>query len=283
MKRTLRSYLPPRVRAAAAALAGRSSPPAPVAAAPAAPAPAPAAPAAQPARSQFADRSNYKATWTALSTTDHDAAMWVAGYAEEERLRDTALHTVDVLRRYVGVRPTDSILEIGCGIGRVGKELAPLCGHWTGSDISKNMLETAGQRLAGLENVSFQELSTVGLGEFADDSFDVVYCTVVFMHLFEWDRCAYVREAFRVLRPGGRLLVDNVDITSGHGKSFFAESASYPLDQRPAQIGMVSSGDELRMYGEWAGFDAIEIHRWDDAWVGLAAVKPTGSTDVSDV
>jgi ubiquinone/menaquinone biosynthesis C-methylase UbiE len=227
----------------------------------------------------FSDRSDYKSTWTALSTSQHDAAMWVAGYADEDQLKETGSHTVDVLRRTVGIEPTDRILEIGCGIGRVGKLLAPECAHWTGADISKNMLGVAAHRLDEFDNVDFVELSTVGLSELGDQTFDVVYCTVVFMHLLEWDRFTYVQEAFRVLRPGGRCFFDNVDITSSHAKSFFAEAASYPLDERPAQIGMVSSGDELRTYGEWAGFDSIEIHRWDDAWVGMTGTKPGAPAD----
>jgi len=36
----------------------------------------------------------------------------------------------------------------------------------------------------------------------------------------------------------------------------------------------VSSGDELRSYGEWSGMADIEIHRWDNAWVGLTGTKP---------
>jgi ubiquinone/menaquinone biosynthesis C-methylase UbiE len=235
---------------------------------------APAGDAEAAASKQFAVRSDYKGTWTALSGTDEDAAMWVAGYAEEERLADTGRHTVDILKQTVGIEPTDRVLEIGCGIGRVGKVLAPECAHWTGADISPHMLATAAKRLQGIPNVALVELSTVGLAELPDNEFDVVYCTVVFMHLFEWDRYTYVKEAYRVLRPGGRAFFDNVDITSPHGKVFFAEAASYPLDARPPQIGMVSSGDELRTYAEWAGYDNPQIHRWDEAWVGVTATKP---------
>jgi SAM-dependent methyltransferase len=226
------------------------------------------------AGTRFDDRSNYKGTWSALATTHDDAEFWVAGYTDEPQLEITGNHTVDILREYVGVKPTDDFLEIGCGIGRVGKVLAPQVKSWTGADISAGMIEVAKRRTADLPNVRFQELSGVGLSEFADESFDVVYCTVVFMHLFEWDRYAYVKEARRVLRPGGRCHFDNVDITSSHGKQFFADSAAYPLDSRPPQIGMVSSGDELRCYGEWAGYENIEIHRFDDAWVSLNATKP---------
>ena len=40
----------------------------------------------------------------------------------------------------------------------------------------------------------------------ADSSIDVVYSTVVFMHLESWDRYAYVKEARRVLPPGRQAL-----------------------------------------------------------------------------
>ncbi len=224
-------------------------------------------------RMRLKNRSNYKETWTALAQTTDDAANAVAGYVDEAELDVTARHTVDVLREYIGINPTDDILEIGCGIGRVGKVLAPQCASWTGADISAGMIEIARRRTSELPNVRFEELFSVGLSGLDDDSFDVVYCTVVFMHLFEWDRFTYVKEAVRVLRPGGRCFFDNVDITSDHGKQFFALSASHPIDARPPHIGMVSSGDELRSYGEWAGLADIQIHRWDNAWVALTGSK----------
>ena len=45
------------------------------------------------------------------------------------------------------------------------------------------------------------EISGYDLSGVADASVDVVYCTVVFMHLESWDRYNYISEAFRVLRP----------------------------------------------------------------------------------
>ena len=221
----------------------------------------------------IARRSDYKSTWEHIATSLHGAKMGVAGYTDEDELERTARHTVDILEQKVGIKPTDTVLEIGCGIGRVGKVLSPRCEKWIGVDISKQMLSHAAQRLRALPNIELKELSGDGLKEISENSIDVVYCTVVFMHLFEWDRFRYVEEAARVLKPGGRCFFDNVDITSSHGKDFFQEAYAYPRDARPAQIGMVSSGDELETYAKWAGLSNIEIHRWDDAWVGVTATK----------
>ena len=103
---------------------------------------------------------------------------------------------------------------------------------------------------------------------------DLVYCTVVFMHLYEWDRFRYVKEAWRVLRPGGRCYFDNIDLTSTNGWKVFEDSNAYRPDERPAYLAMTSTADELRTYGIRAGFDRVETHRWDDAWVALTGVKP---------
>ena len=136
----------------------------------------------------------------------------------------------------MGLSQNDVILEIGCGIARVGKPLSTECLHWFGADISAGMLSHASKRLMGRENTTLVELATVGLQEFPRDAFDLVYCTIVFMHLFEWDRYRYVEEAFRVLRPGGRCYFDNFPLDSKHGWNVFTEGTRYPLDRRPAHI-----------------------------------------------
>jgi len=199
--------------------------------------------------------------------------MAVAGYSDEGELDRSGSHTVDILHRFVGINPSDIFLEIGCGVGRTGKILSSRCRKWIGTDISGCMLQYAAQRLNGLENVELIELSTVGLKEVADDSVDVVYCTVVFMHLYEWDRYRYVQEAFRVLKPGGRCFFDNVDITSSHGWKVFMDGFSYDIEKRPAHLSMASTGEELQAYALRAGFKDVEVHRWDDAWVGVTGIK----------
>jgi ubiquinone/menaquinone biosynthesis C-methylase UbiE len=223
------------------------------------------------------DRSDYKSTWQHLSGTETDAKMYVASTVDEADFAKSAEYTLEVLTRLVGVRQIDVILEIGCGIGRLGAVLAPRCAQWIGTDISANMLTHASRRLNGLPNVKLVELAGVGLAEIPSATIDLVYCTVVFMHLYEWDRYRYAQEAFRVLKPGGRVYMDNVDITSSLGWKIFSDAASYPPNERPAFLPMLSSLDELRTYAQRAGFEHIATHQFDDAWVAVTGVKPSPS------
>jgi ubiquinone/menaquinone biosynthesis C-methylase UbiE len=205
-------------------------------------------------------RGDYKSTWDAASVDMDSAKLAVSGYTDEDEYARTALQNVEILEETVGVRPDDEILEIGCGVGRVGAALAPLCRRWVGADVSANMLRHARERLSAFDNVELVELNGWDLAPIQTSSLDVVYCMVVFMHLDEWERYSYVREAMRVLRPGGRLYVDNFNLRSEPGWQFFLEMATnyHPL-WRPPNISKSSTTDELRTYLERAGFVDITV------------------------
>jgi ubiquinone/menaquinone biosynthesis C-methylase UbiE len=205
-------------------------------------------------------RSDYKGVWTKLSETASSAKMHVSGTEDEATIEQSGVGTSEFLLKNVGINPTDAVLEIGCGIGRVGKCLAPRCRRWIGADVSPHMLGFARERLREFPNVEFVELSGTDLRPIADNSIDLVYCTVVFMHLEMWDRYTYVEEAFRVLQPGGKLYVDNVDLCSDGGWAIFQTHRRFPIDQRPDHITVCSTPQELQEYLKRAGFEAIESH-----------------------
>ncbi|MBI5198286.1 MAG: class I SAM-dependent methyltransferase [Nitrospirae bacterium] len=214
-------------------------------------------------------RSAYKATWNDLSQTEDRAKMHVTGYVEEDRIQSSAEETKNVLLKTLGIGPGDMVLEIGCGIGRVGRVIAPLCKEWIGCDVSTNMLQHAAERLKDYGNVRFVELSGYDLKPIPDQSVDVVYCTVVFMHLEEWDRYQYVLEAHRVLRPGGRIYIDNINLCGEEGWAVFDRHRGARPEKRPAHISVTSTPQEIEMYLKKAGFQSVTIENhtlWARGW-----------------
>lgn len=227
-------------------------------------------------------RSNYKGVWNNLSTTYRAATTHVIGDVDEVAIKEAATHTLYWLEQTVGVRPDDTILEIGCGIGRVGEILAPRCQKWIGCDVSANMLQHADQRLASFSNVQLVEISGYDLQPIPDASVDVVYSTVVFMHLDEWERYNYIKEAARILKPNGRIFVDNFNLRAPEGWDIFLTHWRVPPPQRPAHISKASTPQELEVYLQRAEFADIQVHE-NGAWVQAYARRPEVVSEVGGI
>ncbi len=205
------------------------------------------------------ERVQYKEVWNSYSADLSNAMKVIAASDDEEGFRSSAEVTRQTLEECVGIFPTDVILEIGCGIGRVGQVLAPRCREWIGADVAENMIRHLRKRLQHHSNVRTVVLDGYDLDMIPSESIDLVYCTVVFMHLEEWDRFNYIREGFRVLRPGGRMLVDNMNLLSDKGWGIFETLLNtFSPRERPPQIGSCSTPQELEVYFQRAGFQEIQ-------------------------
>ncbi len=202
-------------------------------------------------------RQEYKKVWNALSATEDDAKRAVSGYTDEGAYQHAGKQTYDMLRASVGVNADDVILEIGAGVGRVGAVLAPICKEWIGVDVSENMVQHMQRRLRGYRNVRAIATSGFDLAPIASSSVDMAYCTVVFMHLDEWERYSYVAEAFRVLKPGGRFVVDNVNLLGDDGWAMFESHRATPPRKRVPHLSKTSTPEELHAYFSRAGFSDI--------------------------
>jgi glycosyltransferase involved in cell wall biosynthesis/SAM-dependent methyltransferase len=100
----------------------------------------------------------------------------------------------------------DVCLDLGCGIGRTEKHLAPLVKEIHAVDFSATMLETARRRLAGCSNVQFYQNDGESLGMFRSAMFDLAWAELLFHHVPIEITDKYLREIARVLKSGGRFV-----------------------------------------------------------------------------
>ena len=108
-------------------------------------------------------------------------------------------HICDVVRAYL---PCERFLDAGCGDGRFLGALADeLPEDVVGVDISQRILETARVRIprAQLRQANLESMP------FEDGRFDLVLSSQVIEHVL--DAPAAMRELFRVLEPGGRMVI----------------------------------------------------------------------------
>jgi SAM-dependent methyltransferase len=113
-------------------------------------------------------------------------------------------YAADLARRVAAAEPAN-VLEIAAGTGIVTRALrdAAARSELVATDLSPAMLEIARPKFRADETVTFQPADALAL-PFADASFDVVACQ--FGIMFYPDKDQGNREAFRVLKPGGRYI-----------------------------------------------------------------------------
>ncbi|MGA8390233.1 MAG: metalloregulator ArsR/SmtB family transcription factor [Pseudolabrys sp.] len=153
-------------------------------------------------------------------------AYFRAHAAEWDRIRK--LHVADeavedAIRAALSDKPFRSLLDLGTGTGRMLEMFGPDIERGLGLDLSLDMLLLARDRLerAGLRNCSVRQGDIYDL-PLANGSFDVVILHQV-LHFLD-DGARAIREAARVLRPGGRLLV--VDFAT-HEQEFLREQFAH--------------------------------------------------------
>ncbi len=117
-------------------------------------------------------------------------------------------NTNRTLARIAGIRPGDRVLDAGCGLGGSGFWLAQHLGaRVVGITLAQSQVDQA-RRIAdrrGLaDKVRFERSDFTGTS-FPTGSFDVVWAVESLCHA-EVKGCFY-REAARLLRPGGRLVI----------------------------------------------------------------------------
>jgi ubiquinone/menaquinone biosynthesis C-methylase UbiE len=153
-------------------------------------------------------------------------AYFRAHAAEWDRIRKlhvTDAAVEDAIRAALADKPFRSLLDLGTGTGRMLELFGGAIERGLGLDLSLDMLLLARDRLerAGLKNCSVRQGDLYDL-PLVNDSFDVVILHQV-LHFLD-DGARAIREAARVLRPGGRLLV--VDFAP-HEQEFLREQFAH--------------------------------------------------------
>jgi ubiquinone/menaquinone biosynthesis C-methylase UbiE len=113
----------------------------------------------------------------------------------------------DGLVKLSGIEPSDRVLDVGCGPGYLTRRIARAVGadgEVVGIDPSSSVLAYA--RSVAPPNCTFR-LSGAESLSLPDASFDAALSSLAIHHLPPENRPTAFREIYRVLRPGGRLLI----------------------------------------------------------------------------
>ncbi|MEE4330899.1 MAG: class I SAM-dependent methyltransferase [Wenzhouxiangella sp.] len=217
--------------------------------------------------------TSYRQVWDRRSSDDLAALEAVDNSGSEQVAQATGKRAAESIARALAIQEDDSVLELGCGAARIGRELVSRCGQWIGVDISPNMIRAAERRLSGRDNVRLHVLDRTSLAPIDSDSVDKVYSVAVLCHMDKEDLFLYLREIARVLKPGGLAYLETWNLADPVGwerwmyeVEFWARSDH--SQRKDVARNQFCVAEELTLYADRAGFDVLTCFR-DSPWLQL--------------
>ncbi len=165
------------------------------------------------------------------------------------------------LMQKVELQPGERVLDVACGTGtiaQISSQKVSKTGSINGLDINPGMLAVARKQLQDAP-LTWHEASAEEM-PFADEKFDVVICQMGIQ--FMENRSAALQEMYRVLVPGGRLVI-NVPGPAGPVFKIFADALNNHINKEAAEfvhhVFSLHDTSEIQKYFEDAGFKEIVV------------------------
>jgi len=135
------------------------------------------------------------------------------------------------------VRGSDLVLELGCGYGRVMKELSRFASQIIGNDISKDSLELARSYMEGCQNYAVFLMDASQMS-FRSCTFDIVFCIQNGISAFGVSKKRLIAESIRVTKNNGAILF------SSYSPRIW--EARLEWFRRQSQFGLIGEIDEKK-------------------------------------
>jgi SAM-dependent methyltransferase len=185
--------------------------------------------------------------------------------------------SLDRLLALTAPRPDWRVLDVATGGGHTALALAPYVREVVATDLTPQMLEAARGFLQskGARNVEFREADATAL-PFSDSEFDLGTCRIAPHHFPDVGQ--FVKELFRVVRPGGLAVVIDNMVPEDRTAAEYINNFEKLRD--PSHNWSYAEPDWIRFFQE-AGFTGLHVEffrkaRDFDVWTGMMSVdEPT--------
>jgi ubiquinone/menaquinone biosynthesis C-methylase UbiE len=162
----------------------------------------------------------------------------------------------------MGLGAGQKVLDVGCGIGGASFLFADVVGPggFVGAvDVSTDLVGVASRRAGNRTELEFRVGDALSI-PYPDHTFDFAYSERVFLYLP--DRLAALREMQRVVRPGGRICLVDVDFDCIALYSASPDVTRKMLSIVAAALPNRNSGRELPFLAKQSGLRDIRIDTW---------------------
>lgn len=191
-----------------------------------------------------------------LATFDRESAMSYIVGGQYETMGEG-------LRRIVeshGLKEGDYLIDVGCGSGRLAWSLSQSkfrdTIRYLGIDIVPEMLEFAAEK-CGQPMWRFELVLEPKIPE-VDACADMVCFISVFTHLMQEESFLYLREAQRVVKPGGRILASYLDINAPEHWKIFEANVNSAEARQSKPMDIFLSSDFLKVWAEKLDLEIVQ-------------------------
>jgi SAM-dependent methyltransferase len=187
---------------------------------------------AETARTPLAAQDDQRLAAILAARQTRSQAFFSSAAGQWDRLRREMFgERFDVFALGGFLDPAWAVGDLGCGTGQLAATLAPFVRQVIAVDRSRAMLRAARGQLAGVRNVELRQGELEAL-PIDDGALDAASLCLVLHHVPE--PLAVLREAARVLAPGGRLLV--VDMLEHDRREYQQQMGHVWLGFAPAEL-----------------------------------------------
>lgn len=167
-----------------------------------------------------------------------------------------------------GLKPDGSVVDVGCGSGRLALPLAEYLGpdgRYIGTDVVPALVDYA-RDLVGRPDWRFQVVNRLRIPA-PRDSADVVCFFSVMTHLRHEHSYLYLKAAKRVVKPTGRIIVSFLEFSVPAHWAVFEHNYQDPHADKP--LDQFLSRDALHAFAEHLDLEIVAMHGGDELAIPL--------------
>jgi SAM-dependent methyltransferase len=168
----------------------------------------------------------------------------------------------------LGLQPGQTLVDVGCGSGRLAKALVPYLeqGQLLGTDVVRELLDYAKEGCPA--SWQFVEVEDIRI-PFADNSADFATFFSVFTHLLQEESYCYLLEARRVVKPGGRIVFSFLEYE--YNWTIFEDTCGVIRGGGTnVHLNMFIGRDAIEAWARHAGFSIAEFHAATEPFIDLS-------------
>lgn len=167
-----------------------------------------------------------------------------------------------------GLRPDGTVVDVGCGSGRLALPLSEYLGpdgHYVGTDVVPALVDYA-RKLVNRPDWRFRVVKQLRIPA-PKDSADIVCFFSVMTHLRHEHSYLYLKAAKRVVKPSGRIIVSFLEFATAAHWAVFEHNVANPYADKP--LDQFLSRDALEAFAQHLDLEIVALHGGDELAIPL--------------